>query len=607
MTLTSISQILPQIFRYLLLGNLYRMRKSNRRFRTAVESFLAKAYSPTKAVQFHLSNAEYEELQAIQAETRSLLSGRPVECFWRRFQPRGALLIIVEIRFAKKIQFWLDGICYQLTEVYESDTAARNTSLTVVTMWTYKRDEATIRVLVARRTAFEVVLNFPNTSLMNVFSHKNAYSLFPLLTCEQNSAYRITSPAPNFPQNFTELLFDHTQHRLGIFHDECWSFGIELPSVLPSPSAWAAALSTSAVAADKIRWITDGHSSSVPFDVSGRVGVVTDLLVLDSWCACYGENLFYLEYKPIVTATSESICLSVPEAADGRRTLSKLSRRASEIDAEIYHRIVATDYRNEAHRTDSAAWKMVSSIFSSLDIDLERRFDGFCACLLKILLQDLIDSHSLVTIEMQYRQHSAASGRLVSPRFCSLTTSVSQSSVDNPDCNMVSTTRPCPQEPAWVNEELKHAYVDARKKTGPRADRLAFNAKYKHIACAICVEKGIPCVQKPYGSQCVNCPRHQQCPRLPIMERLRITEKLNITTPRKAADYNQYHARSKAQSKQAHTTDSSDKDEDEYGSLTNAYGLSQPSPRANKIGSEDPSLKAYRRLRDSRAIWRASN
>ncbi|KIK71583.1 hypothetical protein GYMLUDRAFT_52640 [Collybiopsis luxurians FD-317 M1] len=388
--------VLQKIFRYLSLVDLHHAKQLNKEMHNALDYFFQEAYSPYKAVQFHLSNDEYAHLQTMQvisvqywpyillicvfgffeANFGALLSGQAVDRYFERLTSGGDLIIIIGSCYAESLHLWLNETHYSLEKLDACESGFLQHDYAAGSVFTYKRKSAVIRVVVARRCPLEVILNFPNTAVMNYMSHRNAHSLFPFSTFHENSGFGIRTSRQNPALAFLKAVIDIAPETDNTFGEE----DRISRNIHDYPSALSAASISSPFVAEK-------HNASCNFDNT----------TIHSWSAFYGHNLFCLEYECTTTTTLESFCLSLSEIPLGEELLNKISG-CSVKDEEIYCAILNNDHRRRNYRDNKLAWEMTSKIFLSPDMELQRRFTGFAASLTKELIQQLLASYPYVNI-----------------------------------------------------------------------------------------------------------------------------------------------------------------------------------------------------------------
>ncbi|KIK54315.1 hypothetical protein GYMLUDRAFT_63254 [Collybiopsis luxurians FD-317 M1] len=225
-------------------------------------------------------------------------------------------------------------------------------------------------------SAFEAVLNFPSTAVMNFLTHRNAYALYPRSAYEDKFAIYILNSAQNTALNFGRTFGSYRQAQNPPSKQlETIDERPAIPRItFYSPCAYDASRFNSAFAADKVHWVDDSHSICRPIPVNGAAQHTADLVGLNSWHGFYEENSFSLEYITIATSSSEKYCVSAVE----------------KLTAEVL--------LNDTSSNDIGIWDLVSRVFASTDEEEESKFSGFTACVIKSFLRQLVVVYCSVNI-----------------------------------------------------------------------------------------------------------------------------------------------------------------------------------------------------------------
>ncbi|KIK63681.1 hypothetical protein GYMLUDRAFT_57350 [Collybiopsis luxurians FD-317 M1] len=362
--------------------------------------------SPMDIYQLRLCNKSLSDV----AKTGALLSGEPIDRFWERAPVTGDLFVIVSGAFADSIFTWLNSIGYRLTNKDQNNMINVRGKFACTDVWLFQRQFYTVKVALARDTAIEVIFNLPSSDLMNFLSHRFAYSLFPLSAYENKVGVRVTS-ALNHPEvSFQKRSFHAPEDdgKPNIAQSESTPAEPIVRFLLSIPTALEASAYQTAFAAEKVRWVGDGNCFCWPLPVEGPVNDFADLLPFNSWTSWFGENEFALEYNLVRSTMLRCYCIAVSE----KNVASKMFNNEEELDMEgIFLRLLENPYRVKCARRNRRIWDIVTYIFLTDENDDERRFSGYTACTIKMLLQDLTESYAVVRLR---------SPRIITEQFCNV-------------------------------------------------------------------------------------------------------------------------------------------------------------------------------------------
>jgi len=233
----------------------------------AVKSYFKVAFNINKLLSRFFPNPL--AFRSLQASTATLISGsQALQFFDRSFYKESDLDIYVPLKFRERVGLWLLGVGYKFVpgkkQQADFKEAVRDPKVVqnrasyfmrgVAAVFTFVKPspsdanvELKVQVIVAARTAMEIILNFHSTCVMNVISYNKAFSLYPLGTLAQRQSLKCATDGPN------------QEPAIEKYETRGWKMITNIDPKLPGSQAFAT----------KARYVGDSHCWTVPLNTQG--------------------------------------------------------------------------------------------------------------------------------------------------------------------------------------------------------------------------------------------------------------------------------------------------------------------------------------------------
>ncbi|KIK71585.1 hypothetical protein GYMLUDRAFT_52642 [Collybiopsis luxurians FD-317 M1] len=343
-----------------------------------VKAFDKQAFHGIKYMQTFFTAAEYLQLRKLQQATGCILSGEPIDRFFRRLPSAGELMIIVKFGSHGGLSNWLHRIGYKeepikINEIHKTNPDGDGVGI-VTRCWRYARESNIIHVIGAREIAMEVILNFCFTSFMNFWTETMAYALYPVASFDESVGIR------NKSSENMDLIDNVPREQPTILLDE--------------PAASAVINIHSPFAGGYFRFVGDNKCWVQPLIFRENRKQLTKFINIHSWDNKIASKCTSVTYKVVQLSTAKKACISKYEVP--------VLTSDSEISRDWRkHRSTLGRLRRAEHgypmRRDSEAWSLTSSIFCKPS-KVATRIDGGIATMLMQLFKHVLLEYDNVKI-----------------------------------------------------------------------------------------------------------------------------------------------------------------------------------------------------------------
>ncbi|KAJ3926441.1 MAG: hypothetical protein NXY57DRAFT_966528 [Lentinula lateritia] len=278
--------------------DIFALGKCSKTARFNVMHYKQRVFSVQYAYRNFFSIDEIAEFQKIQSSIALLVSGSTVLEFFNREVYNGDLDMYCHFRLCKPAAEWLIGRGYlfepvegqvsdfdnAFSEVYDkectttevivvpNDSDIRDYTFdTIAAVWNFIRGSSRIQLIATRGSPLETIFSFHSTCVMNIFTHRAAYCLFPKLTLEDKTTLLIDLQAP---LNMRDMCPIRKYQDRGF-------------SVVHRPTFEEACDPSSSISFLALRYVGDAHCCRIPFhDLGGNLSSV-DIIESNSWDMAY--------------------------------------------------------------------------------------------------------------------------------------------------------------------------------------------------------------------------------------------------------------------------------------------------------------------------------
>lgn len=260
-------------------------------------SYRQRAYNLKKTMGRFMSGDEVDRFQLLQSETGTVISGSVALQYLGRYDFTASDLdIYTEHRYAEQVCDFLVGLGYHYqprTNQHLSFTAqltrdevqgahlggfmmpgaySSNSMCGAYNFVKPNNDDVVIQLITARIAVMDIILDFHSTVVMNVITHRNAYSLYPYETFEERRALT----ARKTPARREQVAFAKYRER-----------GWRIRSSVNASEAFDPTQEFS----EGTRRVGDEMTWVLPLDQTGRHGALAiDTLPGNSWYLIYLER-----------------------------------------------------------------------------------------------------------------------------------------------------------------------------------------------------------------------------------------------------------------------------------------------------------------------------
>ncbi|KAJ3752745.1 hypothetical protein EV360DRAFT_54702, partial [Lentinula raphanica] len=271
-------------------------------------------------LRFFKTNDEIGTFQHLQAATGTIISGSVALGFFTRTEYEGSDLdTYCLLRHCLAVGKWFESIGYKYmpvksqchifeddyqrilqsegpsrfnTEANEGDDIRGSTkyrSANIHEVWNFQRtDDVRIQLVATRITPEAIVLGFHSTCVMNIITHKAAYSLFPYTTFKKTATVLVNARG-RLLQRYDQavLKYRHRGFMVNTTVPIKYAIGDEYGFAVP-------------------RWIGDKSTWVYPVEFLGEGDVPKDRAERVSWDMVYRGWQNFLEYECLFKGEEES-------------------------------------------------------------------------------------------------------------------------------------------------------------------------------------------------------------------------------------------------------------------------------------------------------------
>ncbi|KAJ3916317.1 hypothetical protein F5877DRAFT_46870, partial [Lentinula edodes] len=183
----------------------------------------------------------------------------------------------------------------------------------IAVVWNFKRRSLRVQLIATIGAPLETILSFHSTCVMNIFTHRSAYCLFPHLTLEEKKTLLINIQLP-LTEVQANALSKYERRGFKIVHQ---------------PPLCSVVNETSALTFLRPRFVGDSHCYKVPFEYVGKGEVRPDFVEANSW------GIIYLRKFNTIYFGSVNLPDPLPSYIAFRDDLATINRHLRSMDQHI--------------------------------------------------------------------------------------------------------------------------------------------------------------------------------------------------------------------------------------------------------------------------------
>ncbi|KAJ3894460.1 hypothetical protein GG344DRAFT_74019 [Lentinula edodes] len=297
-----------------------------------VSEFSTRHYGVQYAYGKYFTFSEIGQLQDLQANTGLIAYGPTVLNFFTQASHRSPLDTVCQLDHCLSVGLWyiakeyaygpeqpqLESFEKDVKRVQELLRQSRSDNVDemadfqevlsgIVQTWSFYKGSKHVRLVASSGSPLEVVFSLPSTCLMNVFTHRAAYCLFPQMTLVNDVALINTVDVTST---------DDQQVHIADFSRLGYTF-LKMPSIAMSTNPDCALSFLCA------RSVGDRHCLVKKFDHYGTADPKPDFIEAHSWNMSYHLNSTSFTYMPLGTNHCKFEYTIAPQLWDS--TIAKLN------------------------------------------------------------------------------------------------------------------------------------------------------------------------------------------------------------------------------------------------------------------------------------------